>query len=259
MPATLPSKVDTAFITPPFVLAVVLLGASAGLAGPFARWMNFKQDKDALVLKAPLSSLNFEALAPYRVLDRVILAPEMVDALGTHQYIQWRLEDTSVAQDDPLRVATLFVTYYTGGRSLVPHTPDVCYLGSGYQPAQQHAFMETEVASLGPGGATVPIRVCSFVQTAVFNRREHTVIYTFNCNGRFVATRSGVRMLINDPTATHAYFSKVEISFPAATRARSFAGVAKLFDRVLPVLLKDHWPDFEAAENDARVSPRGGP
>jgi hypothetical protein len=258
MPASSEKRVETGLITPPFVLAVVLLGASAGLAGPFANWMKFRQDKQALPLKAPLTALDVGALAPYRVVDRQILTPEMVDALGTDQYTSWSLEDTSLTRDDPLRFASLFVTYYTGGRNLVPHTPDVCYLGSGYERARPHENTKIEVASLGPTPSAIAVRVCSFVQTAVFNRRERTVVYTFHCNGRFVATRSGVRVLINDPLSTHAYFSKVEVGFPGATRARSLIGAVKLFDRVLPVLLKDHWPDFEAAEDDARGSAAGG-
>ncbi|MFQ5589717.1 MAG: exosortase-associated EpsI family protein [Phycisphaerae bacterium] len=248
MSAGSPDNVDAGFITPPFAVAVVVLGASAWLSGPFADWMKFKRDKEPLPLKAPLTMLHTAALTPYKVLDRKILQPEIVDALGTEEYILWTLEDTSLPRDDPLRFASLFVTYYTGKRSRVPHTPDVCYLGSGYEPAQPHEFAATTVASLGPGESEVPVRVCTFAQTAVFNRREHTVVYTFHCNGRFVARRSAVRLLVNDPLTGHAYFSKVEVSFPAATRAQSLLGAKRLFERALPALVRDHYPDFEAAE-----------
>ena len=84
------------------------------------------------------------------------------------------------------------------------------------------------------------------------NRTKETVLYTFHCNGRFVATRTGVRILINDLWNTYAYFSKIEVSFPKATRTLSIEGAKKFFDRVLPLLLRDHWPDFTAEEKKAR-------
>ena len=238
-------------ITPPFVVAVVLLGAAAILAGPVSWLVDFRQVKEALPLRASLSTLRAESLWPYEVVRREVLPPAVVEALGTKEYLSWTLRDTSVPADDPLYSARLLVTYYTGGHALVPHTPDVCFLGSGYEPTQAHENTEITLASLEPERATVPIRVCSFGQTAVFNRKVTTVIYTFFCNGKFTAGRNAVRFLTHDPSDTHAFFSKVEVGFPAATREQNIEGVQKLFDRVIPVLMSDHWPDFEAAERAA--------
>lgn len=239
------------WITPPFLVAVVILGIGAVLAGPVARTMRLHQIKDPLPLRAPLSTLSEDALRPYTVLDRRQLEPAMVDALGTDQYIHWLMEDRSVAPSDPLRTFSLFITYYTGGRDLVPHTPDICQLGAGYQPAQPHENREITVAGLGEVPVQIPIRTCTFMRTAVYDRRKHSVIYTFYCNGRFVCQRNDVRLLINDLQNRYAFFSKVEVSFPRATREESVKGVTKLFQRLLPVLVDKHWPDFEAAEASA--------
>lgn len=249
-----PSKGDsgTGIVTPPFVFATAVLAVAAVLAGPVARWVDLKQSKEALPLKASLGRLSPEALAPYRIVHRETLDPAVVDALGTEQYLRWTLEDETVPPTDPLRHANLMVTYYSGGSSLVPHTPDVCYLGAGYEPAQTHENMEIIVPSLGPGKDVVPIRVCSFVKTAVFNRDKTSVVYTFYCNGRFVATRTGVRLLTHDPRDTYAFFSKVEVGFPWATRRQNVEGAKKVFERLLPLLIEDHWPDFKAAERAAR-------
>jgi len=244
----------TGLLNGPFIVAVVLLGAAAILAGPVASFMDFQQGKAALPLKKPLSAMDVDGLLPYRVVQRQVLESVVVDALGTDQYINWVLEDTSVPTADPLRVAHLFVTYDTGGVNLVPHTPDECRLGAGYQPAQPHENVEVNVPHLAPDLASIPIRLCTFVKTAVFNREEVSVVYTFHCDGRFVATRSGVRLLINDLTDRYAYFSKVEVSFPQATREQSLQGAAKLLDRLLPVLVRDHFPDYAAAESAARQS-----
>jgi hypothetical protein len=90
------------------------------------------------------------------------------------------------------------------------------------------------------------------MQTAVHSHKKHTVVYTFRCNGEFVCTRTGVRLLINELGNVYAYFGKVEISFPDATREEAVVASEKLLNRVLPVLERDHWPDFADAEARAR-------
>jgi hypothetical protein len=78
-------------------------------------------------------------------------------------------------------------------------------------------------------------------------------LYTFHCNGEFAATRTGVRKLINDLSAVHAYFCKIEIGFPYASREESIRGAERLLNGLLPALLRDHLPDFYAAEEQAKV------
>lgn len=253
-----PRRLVTGLLTPSFLIAVVLLGSAAALSGPFARWMKIKQNKEALPLKSPLRAFNPGTLAPYRVVERFSLPPAVEDALGTNRYLNWSLEDVSVDPDDPLRRALLFVTYYSGGNDLVPHTPDVCYVGGGYQPAQPHENMGIKVLGVDSESRTIPVRVCTFAKTAVFDRERLSVVYTFHCNGEFVATRNDVRLRVNTLWNTYAYFSKVEVSFPGATREQTIEGSGKLLGRALPALIRDHWPDFEAAERRAREQVPGG-
>lgn len=236
-------------MTPQFVVALVLLGLGSALAGPFADYMAYKAVKLPLYLEAPLSEFDSAALAPYKVEveDRQILDAVVIDALGTDQYIAWWLEDTSVAEGSPLRHAYLFVTYYTGGNDQVPHTPDVCYVGSGARLIQAENIV-IDVASLSPGDVSVPVRVLTFVKGAVFGRAETTVIYTFYCNSEVMCSRIDIRLATNNIFHTYAYYSKIEISFPRADRAQSIEGAKKLLDVVLPVLIRDHYPDFERAE-----------
>lgn len=235
------------------VVAVLLLGSGAFLSQFVTRWLDIKLVKQPLPLVTPLSRMSESAVAPYRVVAREVIPAPIAVVLGTSKYLSWTLENESVAADDPLRYARLFVTFYTGGHNLVPHTPDQCYVGGGYNPAQPHENMEIVLPSLPDDLSPVAIRVCTFVKTGVFGNKKLSVIYTFNANGRFVATRIGVRLAITAPTDTYAYFSKVEVSFPNATRAQSIEGARLLFDRVLPALLQDHWPDHEAAERAARA------
>lgn len=247
------------WISPPFLLAVGLLGSAAVLAGPFSGRWRWHQAKRELPLLRPFSALDVARIAPLRVLERHVLEPAVVEALGTDRYLSWTIEDPRVGQTDPLRYANLLVTYYSGGHNLVPHTPDVCYLGAGYQPGRSHENVELAIPELGSTASKLWVRVLTFVKTAIFDRQEVSVVYAFYCNGRFVETgamvdpRTAVRVRLNDPANTYAYFSKVEVSFPRATREQTVRGAAKLFGAVLPVLMHDHWPDFDAAEAAARA------
>lgn len=239
--------------SPAFILAVVLLGSAAVLSGPVSTRLRFTHEKEALPLKKPFDLLDPSKLGPYRVTDRLVFEPVVVEALGTDQYLMWRLEDTRLEAGDPLRVAQVFVTYYTGGGNLVPHTPDVCYLGSGYQPKQAHENVEVSV----PGrGEPIPMRLLTFERTAIFDRSDFSVTYTFHCNGAFTETRSGVRILTGDPRARYAYFSKIELSFPRASREQTQDGAARVLEYLLPVLLADHLPDYERAEREADEAAR---
>jgi hypothetical protein len=238
---------------------VVLLSVGA-LNGSLSTWAGFNRIKQSLELRAPLSTLGVERLAPYKLVQRVMHSPEVEDALGTDEYISWVLEDQSVPKGDPLRVGTLDVTYYTGGHYLVPHTPDICREGGGYQPAVPHENTTLDVPGISDQNDRLPVRVCTFQKTSVFDSEEVSVVYTFFCNGGYVETARGVRLRAIDPTKFHTFFSKVEISFPgvggmrAPSRALTVEGARKLFRVVLPVLMEDHWPDFDAAEAQARAN-----
>jgi len=236
--------------------AVVILGVAAVLAGPVNRKFQVSQIKKELPLKAELATLSSEAVRPYSVSKRLVIDPAVVEALGTDRYINWILEDSAAPQNDPLRVATILVTYYSGGHDLVPHVPDVCYLGAGYQPLEE-GNVQLNVRTLG-AAASVPFRVLTFQKSSIHNFVKTNVIYTFHCNGAFTATRTGVRMLINDLSAVHAYFCKIEVGFPFADREQSMRGAERLLERLLPTLLRDHLPDFAAAEHRVRGEPGTG-
>ncbi|MGB0714849.1 MAG: hypothetical protein ACPGXK_03170 [Phycisphaerae bacterium] len=233
--------------TPPFAFAVIVLL----VAGLVTRFSDFNLVKAELPLQQPLNLLSETALGPYEVVKRDVMEAAMVEALGTERYIKWVLKDTSLPEDAPLRMSSLFVTYYSGGSTLVPHTPDVCYLVGGYSKAQPHENKELTIDTLD-GDPEVPIRVCTFQTTAVRGEKI-TVLYTFFCNGKFVCTRDYVRLLTHNPSDKYAFFSKVEISFPGASREESLAAAPRLLRYLLPELRRSHWPDFAAAEAAARA------
>ncbi len=238
-------------VSVPFLVCVALLATAAVMAGPLARHWKQVFIKEPIPLRKPLHELRRTGFGPFRFVKDEQFPASVVAALGTDMYVSRLLEDTRQPASSPLRFANLSVTYYTGGTNLVPHTPDVCMAGAGY--TQKDAGYETlTVSSLAPEAADVPVRWVTFVKSAVFNRAEPTVIYTFHCNGAFTASRTGVRQRTTNPIDRYAYFSKVEVSFTGAQgetpgRKETLEAARSLFEYVLPVLAREHWPDWEAA------------
>ncbi len=188
-----------------------------------------------------------EGIGPYRFVDQMELSSAIVEKLGTDEYIDWQFEDTSIKDaDSPVRHVRLTVTYYTGGRDQVPHTPDVCMVGAGYK-AQEAENLDLDLPNLG---AKVPVRVLTF-EPSMLRQRKPTVAYTFHCNGDFVCTRMDVRVRMNSLTDQHAYFAKIEVVFGGdvmAPREEAVAATQKFLDHLLPVLVRDHLPDWEAVK-----------
>ena len=61
---------------------------------------------------------------------------EVVKELGTKDYIQWIIEDSNAPLDSSVRKCFLFITYYPLPDK-VPHVPEECYAGAGFQKITQ--------------------------------------------------------------------------------------------------------------------------
>ncbi len=239
----------------PFLACVIVLLGAVVLAGPVARTMKVVLRKDPVPLRRPLGELDKSALGEYQFEAAAILDHAMLDPLGTEEYIDWYFTDTSVqSRRNPLRYVHCFITYYTGKPDLVPHVAEVCYLGQGYDREQ---VGDLTVAIRGVEGERmeVPVRAVTFVKSDVFQQAKPTVVYTFHCNGAFVETRDRVRLRLADPRDRGAYYCKIEVTFgragsTAADAAREevIPAATKFLTRLLPVLLRDHMPDWKAVQ-----------
>ena len=234
---------------------MIVLGATAIGLPAVSRHMRVALAKAAAPLRSPLAKLDKNALGPYRFVSANVLDAAVVDALGTTEYIDWILEDTShTNRSSPLRYARLHVTYYTGQPDAVPHTPDVCMVGAGYEIVRS-GNTAVRVSTLA-GSPEVPVRMVTFVKSAIFGADELPIVYTFHCNGKFAATRERVRTAVNNPLDEYAYYSKIEVGFGwnmarphFPSQDEALAATAKLFSYVLPLLLENHWPDWKALKN----------
>ncbi|HUU84934.1 MAG TPA: exosortase-associated EpsI family protein [Phycisphaerae bacterium] len=238
---------------PPFIVCVLLLAGATVMAGPVARKLKLVLRKDAVPLRKPLTELNRDALGEYKFTHATLLDPATVATLGTDLYLDWEFEDTAVTdRNSPLRLVRVLITYYTGKPTLVPHIPEVCVTATGSQMAQAG---DVTLDVVGPGGEPmqIPARAVTFQKSAVYDHDRPTVVYTFNCNGDFLPRRNLVRARLANPFEKGAYLCKVEVGFRArrmktrsAGREETIQAAQKFLSRILPVLLEEHLPDWEA-------------
>lgn len=241
-----------------FYTCVGLLLVAAGGLAVFERMYDLSFVKEPVELVRPLTAFDKSKLAPDYELHwqpPPTLSPEIVKTLGTEDYVLLRVVDRNRPEEDPARVAHLFITYYTGKPDLVPHVPDECYVAGGFQRIGAEN-LNIPVAGVGAQADQMPIRVLDFEGVAGggplgSGKVQRSVLYFFHCNGRYMTTRNEVRMATSNLFEHYAYYAKFEINFTsgdlrrAATRAQSLEAVAPLLETVLPIFLDDHFQDFD--------------
>lgn len=238
-----------AFLQPAFVIcAAVLTLAGAGMS-LLPRMLGVYVKKEPLPLKKPLVAMDEQKLTPYRVLAKHAIENEkVVESLGTGDYIQWVIEDPREPVTGAARKLLLFVTYYDVP-DRVPHVPEECYTGGGYDCLEQ-AQVTFETGD-GDGGRSVAGRFLLFrapnggldPQAGRF-----PVVYLFRINEEYAGNRDDARLALNRGIfRRHSYFSKIELAFNQAvavpTKDEAMAASERLLSVLLPLLEQEHWPD----------------
>lgn len=247
------------YLQPAFLICATVLALAAGGLPVATRGLGLYLDQEPLPLKKPLDAIDEAALAPYQIVAKQrIENAEVLTALGTADYIQWVLEDPTRPAESPVRRVLLFITYYPAP-DRVPHVPEECYTGSGYQR------LETEDISFRVGQEVHPRRIPG--RYLLFGRRgadaflgqgRFPVLYFFRVNGQYAGNRDEARVALNrNIFAGHSYFSKVELAFNQAlttpTQAQALEASERLLTMVLAVLEREHWPDPRKSQADAWV------
>jgi len=242
-----------------FLVCVVVLAVCAGGLKVGAERLMWHFRKLELPLRKPFDDMDVQKLWPYKLLASRKIPEEIEEELGTKEYIQWTLIDSSVRENDPFAVVDLFVTYYTGDPERVPHVPDWCYVGSGGRVAESENI-EITVADNGTGSDELPVRILEIVVPRGGINQVRTVGYFFAVNGEYRCTRTGVRIRVNRLTDRYAYFSKVEVSFPQcrdAEREATINALTKFLRKLVPVLAAEHWPNWAEAKSRPVTESRG--
>ena len=240
-----------AYRQPAFLICTAVL-ALAGVGMSLAtQRLGLYLKKEPLPLRKALDAMEEGKLAPYKVSAKVpIEDADILQALGTRDYIQWLLEDPRESTQSPVRKMLLFITYYRQP-DRVPHVPEECYTGGGYQRLATNA-VSFNIGAAGdlreiPGRYLLFDRVSRDVSLAV---PRFPVVYLFRVNGEYAGSRDEARMLLNrNLFSQHAYFCKIELVFnqspTAPTRETATAAGEKLLAVLLPLLEQEHWPDLE--------------
>jgi hypothetical protein len=212
--------------------------------------------KARIELQKPFDELDQSKLLPYKVVQKQVIPDEIVTELGTTEYIQWTLEDTSVARNNPARYVSLFITYYSGDTgpgnvSKVTHIPDVCYVGGGAE-IKKSENTTIDVPGYGLKDNKLPIRVLGMSLPGVFERQQKYVLYFFAVNGHYDCRRNVLRLVLRNIHDKYSYYSKVEMRFRGGsdiTEAGALKAAQKLVRKLLPLLVKEHWPKWPPKQN----------
>jgi hypothetical protein len=241
------------YLQPAFVICVlVLAGTGVGLSVTMKQ-LGIILKKEPLPLKKSLALLDQADLRPYRVVPPKlrITNDDVLEALGTEEYIQWIVEDTEQPPTSPVKRCLLFITYYPLP-DRVPHVPEECWMGGGYQRLRSE---EVKLRIDYPADVVIPIPA----KYLVFGPKNATLwqssiripnVYFFRVNGQYAGSREQARIALNKNLfGKHSYFCKVELVFNAGSIApnkkESIGASEKLLAVILPILERKHWPDDE--------------
>lgn len=239
------------YLQPAFLIcAVVLVMAGSGMAIAIKSFGVY-MEKEPLPLKKSLELLDENGLGHYKIISKVkIKSDETVKSLGTKDYIQWVLEDTQAPQNSASRKFLLFITYYELP-DIVPHVPEECYTGGGFQRLASdnvHFEINTEDSE-----KTIDGKYLVFSKTSASNwytTARFPVLYFFQVNGQYAGNREDARFVLNKNLfQKSSYFCKVEFAFNQMPfepkKEEAVKAGEKLLNVILPILEKQHWPDWE--------------
>lgn len=248
--------------SPRFYFCVgILLFAAVGMNG-LAHYLAVTFRKYPVPLRQPLDALDQAKLLPEYRPHRIQpepLSSELLENLGTEEYLHWYLADEQRGRSDRTAVARLFVTYFTGQPDLVPHNPKECYAAGGAALLKETGITVAVPRPAG-GDLQIPVSVLEFEPARRYGSlgaggrdSPHLfVAYFFYANGRYVTSRTGVRYAISNLWDRYAYYSKVELTFSddtfrkQANREETADATRRLLRKVMPILWEDHYQDWDA-------------
>lgn len=234
-----------------FLIAVgVLAGSAIAIhAGKRAGWLQLI--KGRAPIRRPLDDFVRSRLRPYKVVAAQKLRPEIVEELGTHEYINWTLRNDQ-APLPAARLLSLSVTYYTGVQDQVPHVPEECLNVATYSLTQDDT-VTIAAPALHEAASVRRLQFTPPPSEMVRGASGMTVVYyTFSVNGQFKSSRLGVRNKMLDWRDKRLYYSKVELTYYGVKESdlpALDAAVEPLMGSVLGELVESHWP-IRGSERD---------
>lgn len=255
------------YLQPAFLICVAVLATSATVMSAAITRFGVHLEKTPLPLMKSLDLLQESSLAPYRVYFKAgAISEDVTKTLGTKDYIQWVLEDTQAAADSPVRYCSLFITYYELPDQ-VPHVPEECYMGGGYQSLASDS-VQLKIANddtFSSSSRQIPARYLVFTRPKSSHWRDSakfSVLYFLRVNGTYCGSRLAARAVLGkNIRGKSSYFSKVEWKFfnqsfgrkVHPTKEQAVQASQRLMGVVLPVLEQQHWPQWNKADDEDKT------
>lgn len=275
--------------SPAFIVAATVLLAMFGSLELLLAKLDAALMKEAVPLRLKLHHLP-ESFGPYTIHtdpagNKSKRGPEntpreMIDELGTTDFITWTYLDTTKQPGEPGWLVQLHVAYYTGIVDTVPHIPEHCTIATGAQiDARSHPTIklshptltkqqdqwwaqsvslaplqyrtreqERRFKAMFPYGSKVrlpavdlAIRQVSFIAP---HRSPFCEQYFFVANGQFRSNAMEVRSASFNLTDKFAYYCKVQVT-PLKIENNRPVGLS---DRKLAVQLTERFLSYALPE-----------
>jgi len=241
------------YLQPAFLMCVFVLAAGGIGMSTTMKKLGIILEKEPLPLKESLDLLDEGGLWPYEVvLPKLrIENKEVLKSLGTSDYIQWVVEDAEEPEGSAVKRFLLFITYYPLP-DRVPHVPEECWTGGGYQRLAR-ASVTLDVENETGFRVHIPAKYLVFGprKTGLWqNGQRIPNIYFFKVNGQYAGSREEARIALNKNLfGKSSYFSKVELVFNRSSvvpnKEAAVIASEKLLSVILPVLEQKHWPQWD--------------
>ena len=248
------------YFKPAFVVCVCILLAVGVAKEAVIRVLGVQMTKQPIALQHPLEEMDAAVLAPFELKNNNrIQNRDVLESLGTEEYLQWILEDSEAESASPTRYCSLFITYYTGNPDMVPHVPDECYVGGGNQ--RDTGGMVTINIPCSDSDQKLDFQYVAFknIDRQTMREDKFSVQYFFHANGKYSGSRTDTRLILGSNWfSKYSYFCKVEWKFYGADsfgltypdKEQTLDASKKLMGRLLPELEKNHWPDWAKINNE---------
>lgn len=264
-----------------FAAAMVcgLFGVAATGKQSILAWQEIVLHKEAVELRHKLTDLPLEK-GSYVFVDDQVLPPEIVDELGTEDYLSRWYKNVDIPEGQAGHLIRLHIAYYTGINDTVPHVPDRCFVAGGVK----HKGLSEQVIAIDPTLATprdgqpgyqatavipppgepeyapgtvvtLPARDIQTVRFTYGNPdtvdQDQHVIYFFAANGKYLASPNAVRVQGFDIRDAHSYYCKIEVQVLGESDPEKVAQhTTDLLNAFLPDIMAclPDWDDVKAGQ-----------
>jgi len=252
-------KALKSYLEPSFLVCVLVLATAGGGMSFIIEKLGVRLEKEPMPLKKPLALLDESKLGHYEVVSKQkIESEEVIEVLGTREYMQWTLEDMNSQVHSNVRFCQLFITYYDVADKQVAHVPDECYMGSGFQRLGNGEKI-TFTIKKGERYVNLPGKYLVFSGRSsgvLQSEIRFPILYLFYVNGEYTGTREETRFVLSKTIfSDYSYYSKIEMKFynmelgqvVYPDKKEAVEAGEELLSVVVPVLEQEHWPEHNVS------------